>query len=111
MLIIKNLDYYNNVLKQIEQNDTLLYELLRLLNYLSNYACNEDTDSCDNPTISIDPTSENILPDQEIQFSANENVECNTPCYTWEISLQGSTGSTIDRNNGLYTAGTTPGRR
>ena len=37
------------------------------------------------------------------QFSAAVYGACYSPCFTWEISEQGSTGNVIDEN-GLYTA-------
>ena len=47
---------------------------------------------------------------ETLQLSATTTPyhNCNTPCYSWEITEEGSDGSAID-DNGLYTAGDTPG--
>ena len=55
-------------------------------------------------TLDIYPSSRTVTPGSSIQFSADESGACSLPCYTWEISQMGSTGSTITAN-GLYTAG------
>ena len=59
--------------------------------------------------LTIIPVSENVFTWETVQFSTTVDGTCFDPdpepsCYTWEISLQGSTGSNID-DNGLYTAG------
>ena len=66
---------------------------------------------------SICPLFATVYPGDEVQFSTTGDGDCNMvqfsaaggqsckdPCYTWELSLMGSTGSEIDEN-GLYTAG------
>ncbi len=68
-------------------------------------------------SVSICPLFATVDPGDEVQFSPTGDGDCNMiqfsaagggsctdPCYTWEISLMGSTGSKID-SNGLYTAG------
>ena len=41
---------------------------------------------------------------EDVQFSTTVDGICNEACFTWEISVQESAGSTINQN-GLYTAG------
>ena len=59
-------------------------------------------------TVTIDPAFETVYTWDKVQFSATSDGNCNTPCYTWEIPVMGSTGSTID-TSGLYTAGGSKG--
>jgi len=61
------------------------------------------------PAITIDLKSAIVSPDQTTQFTAT--TDCNgdvtsSAVYSWEISVQGCTGSTIE-GNGVYTAGST----
>jgi subtilisin family serine protease len=54
--------------------------------------------------VSVSPDAATVFTWESIQFSTTQDGTCNEPCYTWEVSMQQSTGSTIDQN-GLYTAG------
>ena len=54
--------------------------------------------------ITINPKTEQVFTYENIQFSVIESGSCNASCYTWEISVQGSTGSNIG-SSGYYTAG------
>jgi len=59
--------------------------------------------------LTINPVSGNVFTWETMQFSTTVDGICfdSDPapsCYTWEISVQESTGSTID-DSGLYTAG------
>ena len=59
-------------------------------------------------TLELIPSSVSLYTWETVQFSTTASGSCNTPCYTWEISVMGSAGSTIN-NNGLYTAGSSIG--
>ncbi len=62
-----------------------------------------DTSLC---VVTISPDSKSVYPGETLQFSTTESGECNTSCYTWDITSD--SGSTVD-DNGLYTAGDIPG--
>jgi hypothetical protein len=59
---------------------------------------------CGQCQININPSFVNVPILGLVQFNATVDGTCNAPCFTWEISLQESTGSTINQS-GLYTAG------
>jgi hypothetical protein len=55
-------------------------------------------------SVTIIPSSVTLYTWESFLFGTTVEGTCNEPCFTWEISLQESTGSTINQN-GLYTAG------
>jgi hypothetical protein len=61
--------------------------------------------------ITIDPGATTLFTGESIPFSASVSGDfCQNPCYTWEISSMGCTGSTIvgdgtGNSTGIYTAG------
>ena len=75
--------------------------------------CDDDIDECVPPpcTVTVIPSSSTLFTWEEFQFSTTIDGACdNVPCYTWEISSRGCTGSTIVgagsfNINGIYTAG------
>jgi hypothetical protein len=78
--------------------------------------CIEETDECIIPPceVMIVPPSTTVFTFEEFQFATTTDGTCGTPCYTWEISNQESTGSMVvgaGTNNatGVYTGGSGPG--
>ena len=76
----------------------------------------EEPDQCVIPPceVAIVPPSTTVFTFEEFQFATTTNGVCETPCYTWEISNQESTGSMIvgagtNDATGVYTAGSGPG--
>jgi hypothetical protein len=70
--------------------------------------CNEDNDQCMVPppcTVTIIPSAATVFSWETFQFGTTTDGACEEPCYTWEISSMGCTGSTIGPATGIYTAG------